>query len=728
MSLLAYSLILEYLWKNERPTTLFFVDLFQSTARNYEPLASRMRPRTLAEYVGQDHILAPGRLLRRSIEADKLTSVIFSGPPGTGKTTLARVIAQATRGMFLSVSAVLSGVKDIRELIEKAKDVRQLQGRKTILFVDEVHRWNKAQQDALLPWVENGTFVLIGATTENPFFEVNAALVSRSRIFQLLALGEPELLTIARQAVADPVRGYGLFTVTWEPGALEHLVKMASGDARSLLNALELAVESSVTPFPPPPGTVVPISLVVAEESIQKRAVIYDKDGDYHFDSISAFIKSLRGSDPDASLYWLARMVRAGEDPDYLLRRMLILASEDVGLAEPAALGVVNAASEAFRKVGMPEGQYHLAQAALYLATCPKSNSTSGYFDALKSLETEGDGAVPSSLKDGSRDGAALGHGKNYLYPHSFEGHWVNQQYLPSELGAKVFYRPGDLGYEGQLKVGVVARRELLLSLEADTEPENLTWSQPLRSSWLRRLDQADAGPLADLVAEVFRLASILRHDRVWIAADPKGLFVSQALLLAPEGGVWVSCRDEQAAKELSRRFADLPELQKPVFEGVGWGTLSETNRFEVMLAWGISTVLGNLNQQEVGRRVVVEPDLADGVSLVAWLDRVSLGEEVFQRLHGLERDFLGQSTPAKLLQEKNFELHRFTSNKKRTLKAKEWEGWWTPGRPGSWPEFVLARAPELLPHLRVISSQCPSGSLDWRLSWVIGVKETTPS
>jgi len=704
------------------------VDLFLSKVRNYEPLASRMRPRSLAEYVGQDHILAPGRLLRRSIEADKLTSVLFSGPPGTGKTTLARVIAQATRGVFLSVSAVLSGVKDIRELIDKAKDVRQLQGQKTILFVDEVHRWNKTQQDALLPWVEDGTFILIGATTENPFFEVNAALVSRSRIFQLLPLSDGELMEIARQAVSDPERGYGLLAVAFEPDALEHLVKMASGDARSLLNALELAIESSVTPFPPPPGTSVVISLAMAEESIQKRAVLYDKDGDYHFDSISAFIKSLRGSDPDAALYWLARMIRAGEDPDYLLRRMLILASEDVGLAEPGALGIVNAASEAFRKVGMPEGQYHLAQAALYLATCPKSNSTSGYFEALKSLETAGDGQVPSALKDGSRDGAALGHGKNYLYPHAFEGHWVKQRYLPSQLEALVFYHPGDLGYEGHLKPEVLARRTWMMNLDTEPEPENLTWSEPLRSPWLRRLERQNLGSFTELVAEVFRLAGILRHSRVWIAADPKGLFVARTLLLAPEGGVWVSCRDEGSAKELSDRLNDLPELQKPYLEGLGWGVLSETNRFEVMLAWGLSRVLEGLAGQEVGRSVVVEPDLADGVSLVAWLDRVSLGEEVYQRLYSLEREFLGQRNPTTLLQDQKFQVHHFSSTSKRSLAAKDWKSWWTPGRPGSWPDFILEQAPELLPHLRVIGSHCPGGSLDWRVSWLIGVKEALGS
>ena len=321
------------------------MDLFDRAGKNYEPLASRMRPRTLDEYVGQEHILGPGRLLRRSIEADRLTSVIFSGPPGTGKTTLARVIAQATRGVFLSVNAVLSGVKEIREVIEKAQESRRLQGRKTILFVDEVHRWNKSQQDALLPWVENGTFILIGATTENPFFEVNSALVSRSRVFQLTPLTDEHLLRIAKQAMEAPDRGYGRFQVVWDEGAIEHLIKVASGDARSLLNAVELAVETSCSPFPPADGSAIRISFDAAEQSIQRKAVLYDKDGDYHFDTISAFIKSIRGSDPDAALYWMARMVRAGEDADFIFRRMLVSASEDVGLADPQALGVVVSAA-----------------------------------------------------------------------------------------------------------------------------------------------------------------------------------------------------------------------------------------------------------------------------------------------------------------------------------------------------------------------------------------------
>ncbi|MDR1256335.1 MAG: AAA family ATPase, partial [Spirochaetaceae bacterium] len=321
------------------------------------PLAERMRPRALDDVIGQDHIVGPGRLLRRAIQADRLSSLIFYGPPGTGKTSLARVIANTTKARFESLNAVLSGVKDIREAIDRASERRRLYGQRTILFVDEVHRWNKAQQDALLPWVENGTVILVGATTENPFFEVNRALVSRSRIFQLKPLEKDDLMLTAKRALADGERGYGKLSVTFEEGALEHLVEVAGGDARSLLNALELAVETTGGTA----GGAIHVTLEAAEESIQRRAVLYDKDGDYHFDTISAFIKSVRGSDPDAAMYWLAKMLRAGEDPAFIFRRMIILASEDVGLADPRALGIVISCAEAFDRIGFPEGNYPLA-------------------------------------------------------------------------------------------------------------------------------------------------------------------------------------------------------------------------------------------------------------------------------------------------------------------------------------------------------------------------------
>ena len=390
-------------------------ELFTSSAQGAgteeSPLADRMRPRVLDDIIGQDHIVGPGRLLRRAIQADRLSSVIFYGPPGTGKTSLARVIANTTRSVFESLNAVLTGIKDIREVIDRSDERRRLYGKRTILFVDEVHRWNKAQQDALLPWVENGTVILIGATTENPFFEVNRALVSRSRIFQLNSLDAAALMKTAERALSDKERGYGSWKVAFEDGALEHLVEVAGGDARSLLNALELAVETSeISRWPPAPGTEIYVSLEAAEESIQRRALLYDRDGDYHYDTISAFIKSVRGSDPDASLYWLAKMVRAGEDPAFIFRRMIILAMEDVGLADPSAITTVISCAEAFDRIGFPEGNFALSEACLRLATAAKSNTTLAYFDALKEVEKE-DAEIPGHLRDASRDAESFGHG-----------------------------------------------------------------------------------------------------------------------------------------------------------------------------------------------------------------------------------------------------------------------------------------------------------------------------
>jgi putative ATPase len=402
-----------------------FSDKNKNGGRN--PLADRMRPRTLEDIIGQDHIVGQGRLLRRAIQADRLSSIILYGPPGTGKTSLAAVIANTTRAAFENLNAVLSGVKDIREVIDRSDERSRLYSQRTILFVDEVHRWNKAQQDALLPWVENGTVILVGATTENPFFEVNRALVSRSRIFQLKPLGGAELMETALRTLSDKERGYGNWKVRFDENALEHLVEVAGGDARSLLNAIELAVETSVTPWPPALGENISISMEAAEESIQRRALLYDRDGDYHFDTISAFIKSIRGSDPDAALYWLAKMVRAGEDPKFIFRRMIILASEDVGLADPNALSVVISCAQAFERIGFPEGNFPLSHACLYLATAPKSNTTLAYFDALKGVERE-DADVPNHLRDASRDAEGFCHGVGYVYPHAYRDHWAAQQ------------------------------------------------------------------------------------------------------------------------------------------------------------------------------------------------------------------------------------------------------------------------------------------------------------
>jgi len=427
-------------------------DLFtharQDQIRREAPLAARMRPRTLEEMVGQEHIAGPGKLLRRAIEADRLfSSIVLWGPPGTGKTTLAMIIANRTESHFDAISAVLAGVKDIRRVIKEAKDRRVLHGLRTIVLVDEIHRFNKVQQDALLPHVEDGTITLIGATTENPYFEIIGPLVSRSRVFELRPLAEGHLQTLLLAALADDERGYGERQVEVDDDALAHLAFVAGGDARNALNALELAVEST----PPSGSGTIHIDLATAQESIQRRALLYDKDGDAHYDTVSAFIKSLRGSDPDAALYWLAKMIYAGEDPRFVVRRMIIFASEDVGLADPQALLVAVATARALEWVGLPEAQYALAEAVLYLATAPKSNSVGAYFQALADVEREGIVAVPNHLKDASRDGKALGHGQGYKYPHSFPGHHVAQQYLPDRLQGRRYYKPGELGNERQI-------------------------------------------------------------------------------------------------------------------------------------------------------------------------------------------------------------------------------------------------------------------------------------
>ena len=416
------------------------------------PLAARMRPRTLEEFIGQPHILGEGKLLRRAIEADRVTSVIFWGPPGTGKTTLARVIANATQSKFETINAVLAGVKDIREVVagaaERLKKHSFEDSQRTILFVDEVHRFNKAQQDALLPHVENGTITFIGATTENPYFSVIKALVSRSTIFELRSLADDELREILLAALDDCERGYGELNHEVAEDALDHIVQLASGDARNALNALELALVTT----PPGDDGVARIGLEVAEESIQQRALLYDKDGDIHYDMISAFIKSLRGTDPDAALYWMARMIRAGEDPLFIARRMVIFASEDIGMADPLALVVANNAAEATRFVGLPECQFSLSQACIHLATAPKSNSTMAYYEAVAAVNNGADDEVPNHLKDSSRDKEGLGHGKNYKYPHAFREHWVAQQYLPDGLQGNYFYKPGDQGFEQKVR------------------------------------------------------------------------------------------------------------------------------------------------------------------------------------------------------------------------------------------------------------------------------------
>ena len=542
-------------------------ELFSSKSetgrQDCSPLADRMRPRTLEDIIGQDHIVGPGRLLRRAIQADRLSSIILYGPPGTGKTSLASVIANTTRAAFENLNAVLSGVKDIREVIDRADERFRLYSKRTILFVDEVHRWNKAQQDALLPWVENGTVILIGATTENPFFEVNRALVSRSRIFQLKPLGKDDLMETARRTLADKERGYGNWNISFEEGALEHLVEISGGDARSLLNAMELAVETSVTPWPPSAGRKVVISMETAEESIQRRALLYDRDGDYHFDTISAFIKSVRGSDPDAALYWLAKMVRAGEDPKFIFRRMIILASEDVGLADPLALSVVISCAQAFERIGFPEGNFPLAHACLYLATAPKSNTTMAYFDALKEVERE-DAEVPNHLRDASRDAEGFGHGEGYIYPHAYRDHWAAQQYLPNPLRGRTFYIPSIIGYEGKIREEVLRKRELQAAIvlgDNETGAELLSWSAAAkgREGWFKRLESGRNALLLSDRDTIFAAASPARQARILIPLANDGLLLWESLRRCPDG-LSAALVNTPAAREALLRYASVFE------------------------------------------------------------------------------------------------------------------------------------------------------------------------
>jgi putative ATPase len=412
----------------------------------HQPLAARMRPRDLGEFVGQPHILGPGQLLRRAIEADRIQSLIFYGPPGTGKTSLAQIIARQTRSKFERLSGVESNVADMRRVLALAANRLENKGQSTILFIDEIHRFNKAQQDVLLPDVEGGVVRLIGATTHNPFFFVNSPLVSRSQIFELRPLAEAELYVLLQRALADAERGVGYLKVQAEEVALRHLAKLSDGDARKALNALEIAVLTTA----PDAGGVIHLDLTVAEQSIQKKAVVYD-DEDAHYDTISAFIKSMRGSDPDATLYWLAKMIHAGEDPRFIARRIVIHAAEDVGLADPMALVLANAAFQAAEFIGWPEARIPLAEAAIYIATANKSNSTVMAIDAaLKDVESGRTLTVPEHLRDASYRGAKrLGHGEGYQYAHDYPEHFVAQDYLGAD---KRYYEPTEQGVEKKIK------------------------------------------------------------------------------------------------------------------------------------------------------------------------------------------------------------------------------------------------------------------------------------
>lgn len=430
------------------------MDLFdymrENTMEKESPLASRLRPRTLDEVVGQQHIIGKDKLLYRAIKADKLGSVIFYGPPGTGKTTLAKVIANTTQADFKQINATVAGKKDMEEVVTEAKNNMGMYGRRTILFVDEIHRFNKGQQDYLLPFVEDGTLTLIGATTENPYFEVNGALLSRSRIFELKPLEKDDIKQLIYRAVTDSERGMGTYRVKIEEDAADFLADTANGDARAALNAVELGVLTTERSE----DGLIHIALAAAQECIQKRAVRYDKDGDNHYDTISAFIKSMRGSDPDAAVYYLARMLYAGEDIKFIARRIMICASEDVGNADPQALNVAVSAALAAERIGLPEAQIILSQAASYVACAPKSNAAYvAIQNAMENVKTTRTMPVPVHLQDRHYKGAAkLGHGEGYKYAHDYPKHYVKQQYLPDGMEGTVFYEPSDNGYEKQIK------------------------------------------------------------------------------------------------------------------------------------------------------------------------------------------------------------------------------------------------------------------------------------
>ncbi len=594
-------------------------DLFshqgEITRARIAPLADRMRPRSLDDFAGQEAILGPGRLLRRAITADRVGNLILHGPPGVGKTTLARIIAGTTRCHFSSLNAVLAGVKDLRAEVDAAKQRLERHGLRSILFVDEVHRFNAAQQDALLPWVENGTLTLIGATTENPFFEVNKALVSRSRLFRMVPLEPQHLHQLLERALADSERGYGDRAVVISAEAADHLVNVAGGDARSLLNALELAVETT----PPGADGAITIDLAIAEESIQQRAVLYDKQGDAHFDTISAFIKSLRGSDADAALFWLARMVEAGENPRFIFRRMLIAAGEDVGLADPQAVVVVEACAAAFERVGLPEGLYPLAQAALYLAGTEKSNSVLGFFDALKQVRATSRQQVPAHLRDANRDGKAFGDGVGYRYPHAYAEHWVAQQYLPSGLQGQVYWQPGQLGWEGSLRLRLQERRAAQLAAAAETDLEQSEVmsagpEDPELERWLRRQAGAEGERLDALRRRFWQDAAFQRHERVLLLGGRSLLWALDPLAATPEGEVVISVPGNDDRQRLEAQLQVLDALRRPRLLTTA-DDAPETLQLEGQFEWvGARQPFRGLEEPAIAAWFqAVEPHLAPG-------------------------------------------------------------------------------------------------------------------
>ena len=560
------------------------------------PLADRMRPNTLEEFEGQKGILADGRLLRRAISTDRVGNLILHGPPGVGKTTLARIVARHTRAHFSNLNAVLVGVKEVREEINAANQRLNHHGLRTILFIDEVHRFNSVQQDALLPWIENGTITLIGATTENPYFEVNKALLSRSRLFRLQSLESSDLHKLLKRAISDRERGYGKHDIIVSPEAADHLVDIANGDARSLLNALELAVESSE----PDKNGFIQINLAIAEESIQERAVLYDKQGEAHYDTISAFIKSIRGSDPDASLFWLARMVEAGENPRFIFRRMLIAAGEDIGLADPEAIVVVEACAAAFDRIGLPEGIYSLVQAALYLASTEKSNSVIGFFEAIKAVRSANLQEVPSHLKDAHRDNTAYGDGIGYCYPHAYAEHWINQQYLPSSLKGEIFWQPSFFGWEGKRREKIEQRR--IAQLAAATE---LIADQPLILSsgptdqaletWILRQLGKEGERLNVLREKLWEGVSWKRNDRVLMIGARSLLWSLDPIKAVLEGGVTLLCDSKETGRRLEAQVEILKPELRPLILTDGLNNLPQNHEFE----W-IGGRIGSLDLQNL--------------------------------------------------------------------------------------------------------------------------------
>lgn len=694
-----------------------------------------MRPRRLSEYVGQDHILGEGRLLRRAIQADQLSSLIFYGPPGTGKTTLARVIANSTKSQFISLNAVLSGVKELRVSIDEARETRDLYDRRTILFVDEVHRWNKSQQDALLPWVENGTIILIGATTENPYFEVNSALVSRSRVFQLKELTDLNLRHIAEQALSDRERGYGKWKVTLAPEGMEHLISTASGDARSLLNSLQLAIETTPEVFPPAGDSEIYVDLATCEESIQQKVVLYDKEGDYHYDTISAFIKSIRGSDPDAALYWMARMLRAGEDPRFIIRRMLISASEDVGMADPDALPLVTAAAAAYDRVGLPEGQFHLTQAALYLATAPKSNSALAYFDAVRSVESE-QAEVPNHLRDASRDKHAFGHGEGYNYPHAYRDHWVAQQYLPSSLKGRLFYQPSAQGYEGKIQQDVLRRREAQLAVMLDESPEVLTYSpgDKERDRWLKRTMSAGSALPADLFISLFDKIKFTRHDRVLVAPIVTGQLFWEAFRRVPEGGLWGLADSRRMTELVTFSMESLPSSERPVL--IDRETVDTLPALEVIFL--TEPVRRNLGDDLVS--IMISRLVSGGVLRTSEIERNRttrlsffledlISEELLLKINMSEEtlyeDFTTESGPGYLLAEKLKKEGSLTveTGEKRFISAALLDNWINPEKSeGNWGSILskALTAQEWKDIKGKLEVRLADKEVDWKRFWKV--------